>query len=83
MRWSSVLTLVSRQRGLWPPSEITAFVGEWRIVQVPWGERNAATECNGIPAWTRTAHQTCEHIWREVRVLDEPQDDSTYFLRLD
>jgi hypothetical protein len=51
---------------------VTAFADGRRIVQVAWGERNVTADWNSIPAWARTAYQAYEHIWREVRVLDEP-----------
>ena len=48
------------------------FAGNHRIMQVAWGEREVTVEWSSVPPWVRAVHQTYEHIWRDIRVLDEP-----------
>ena len=48
------------------------FAGDRRIMQVAWGEREVSVEWSSVPPWVRAVHQAYEHIWRDIRVLDEP-----------
>ena len=48
------------------------FAGDRRIMQVAWGEREVTVEWSSVPPWVRAVHQAYEHIWRDIRVLDEP-----------
>ena len=51
---------------------VVDFAGDRRIMQVAWGEREVTVEWSSVPPWVRAVHQTYEHIWRHIRVLDEP-----------
>ena len=51
---------------------IVDFAGDRRIAQVGWGERELTVEWSSVPAWVREVHQRNEHVWRDMRVLDEP-----------
>jgi hypothetical protein len=48
------------------------FAGDRRIMQVAWGEREVTVEWSSVPPWVRAVHQTYEHVWRDIRVLNEP-----------
>jgi hypothetical protein len=41
-------------------------------MQVAWGEREVTVEWSSVPPWVRAVHQTYEHVWRDIRVLNEP-----------
>ena len=50
---------------------VAGFAGDRRIMQVAWGERAVTVEWGAAPAWMRAVHQGYQHIWREIRVLDQ------------
>ena len=50
---------------------IVNFAGDRRIMQVAWGEREVAVEWRSVPPWVRAVHQEYEHVWRDIRVLNE------------
>lgn len=49
------------------------FAGDSPILQVGWGEREVTVEWTSIPAWVQEVHQNYEHVWRDIRVLNEPR----------
>ncbi len=49
---------------------VAGFAGDRRIMQAAWGEREVTVEWGAVPSWMRTVHQSYQHIWREVRILD-------------
>ena len=51
---------------------IVDFAGDRRIMQVAWGEREVTVEWRSVPSWVRAVHQAYEHVWRNIRVLNEP-----------
>lgn len=63
--WSGQLLFLRRNL-------VVDFAGDRRIMQVAWGEREVAVEWNAVPAWVHATHEAYDHIWREIRVLDEP-----------
>ncbi|GAA2476051.1 hypothetical protein GCM10023100_55250 [Actinocorallia cavernae] len=51
---------------------VVDFAGDRRIVQVAWGEREVTVEWSAPPPWVRVAREKYEHVWRDIKVLDEP-----------
>jgi hypothetical protein len=41
-------------------------------MQVAWGERNLAAEWGAMPSWVHAVYQAYEHVWRDIRLLNEP-----------
>lgn len=48
---------------------VDEFVGDRRMVQVGWGERNVTGEWSAVPAGAREAHKAYRNLWRQIRVL--------------
>jgi hypothetical protein len=51
---------------------VAGFAAGRRIMQAAWGEREVTTDWGAEPPWARAAHQSYQHIWRQIRILDEP-----------
>ncbi|WP_133305982.1 hypothetical protein [Microbispora triticiradicis] len=51
---------------------VVEYAGNRRIMQVAWGEREVTVEWDSVPPWVRAVHETYEHIWRDIRMLNEP-----------
>ncbi|GAB1512579.1 NACHT domain-containing protein [Actinophytocola sp. KF-1] len=64
--WSGQLLFIRR-------ALIVEFAAERRIVQVGWGEREVSVNWSDVPAWVREAHQSYEHVWRDIRILTTPE----------
>jgi hypothetical protein len=62
--WSGHLLFVRRDL-------IVDFARQRRIMQVAWGERQVAVDWISVPSWLRELHQNYQHVWRNIRVLDE------------
>ncbi|GAA4100812.1 hypothetical protein [Actinomadura miaoliensis] len=50
---------------------VVGFADQRRIMQVAWGEREATVDWRAVPTWLRELHQSYQHVWRNIRVLDE------------
>jgi hypothetical protein len=51
---------------------VVDFTDDRRIMQVAWGEREVSVEWTSVPPWMRAVHQTHEHVWRTIKVLNKP-----------
>ena len=50
---------------------VVDFAGDRRIMQVAWGEREVTVDWSAMPPWVDAVRQTYEHVWRDIRLLNE------------
>ncbi|WP_432084794.1 NACHT domain-containing protein [Streptomyces sp. bgisy095] len=52
---------------------VESFVGDRRIMQVAWGEREVAVDWHSVPSWVRTAQRSHANVWRHIRMIRADQ----------